>query len=214
MNVFLRKAIAEVTDPDEVRTRANELGFSNVEDGAAFCSSRELGITAESPIYCEYALSIPWIEIPKGTKVWIAPTIIRGDGADEERWVVMAFREAAGLKPDANDLLRILFDKFELRAKQDGKTELSADTELALITASLLIGSTGASQSLVLGQNLEAWAKRVDKNLADLNKFSTTAVPPGPAGGAVPPLPPLVGPAFPSDALSDNHKIDENGGAA
>lgn len=88
------------------------------------------------------------------------------------------------------------------REDKAGEVRISDNGAVTVTSPDLKLGSDSASEPFILGNKFKGWADSVDSNLAKLNAFSATAIAPGPAGGAVPPVPALVGPIFPLDGLS------------
>lgn len=144
------KATAVITDPELVLDKADEHGFSSIDDGAIYVISEEMGFTGENLIYCQYAMAFPYIRVQPKQRVWIRPTIISGDTMEnEDRWQYYAFADAGGEKPTTDDQLLIsLLNRFVGVVTKD-------DVEL------LKLGSKDASQFVIRGDEMK---KQVQKN--------------------------------------------------
>lgn len=90
-------AVAKIVDPSAVRARLSGQQYDN---GAIFVECPEMGMQGSNLIYCRYGLSLPYVKVRAGQKVWIEPTI-----HDNERWKYTGFVDCGGFSPaDADEV--------------------------------------------------------------------------------------------------------------
>ena len=72
-------AVVKISDPTLVQAR---LGSDKYDKGAIYCSIPEIGMDGTNLVYCRYGLSIPYLQVKVGWKLWVEPTI-----ENTRRWI-------------------------------------------------------------------------------------------------------------------------------
>lgn len=133
-------AIAMITDPTAVKTRAAASGWNSVPEGLIFCSIPEIGMEGVNLVPCRYALSIPYIRIQEGWKLWVEPTI-----GETDRWIYTGIRDCGGdITPDSNMQLLIQLLTQVIYATTAGTMHLSSKTA----TEAYVLGTTALPEFL------------------------------------------------------------------
>ena len=163
-------ATAMITDPSAVTAKCSALG-QVAHKGAIFCSIPELGFEGVNLVYCRYGMSIPYIQVQQGWKLWVEPTIL-----PDSRWVYTGFADCDNINPASADQFYIQLLSQVIYASTAGKIYLSSKT---------------ASEPFVKGNELKTWCEAVDASLAKLLDWAKPggtggAVAPGPTGGITP----------------------------
>jgi hypothetical protein len=154
----------------------------------------------------------------------VSPQYTRVDGTDAPDQTALA---GSGIKPVAGDIVlcadsRNSFDHsaFRIFDNNDGACPIIIAVFSQLLTRDLNLVITGdftakgkatlgeGSQKMVLGGDLETWAKAKDAEIAALYTWAATGVAPGPTGGInpFPGTPPETN--WNAATLSENHKLD------
>ncbi len=155
-------AVVKVSDPVAVQTQLAIFG-DEYDDGAIFVEIPELGLVGvENYVYCEYGLSIPYYRVNVDDEVLVEPTI-----GDDERFfytgLVGCGRPA--IAPGTTDQLKIITDTGKMTV-----TIGSITVEIDSVASTIKIGSTGASESFVLGDTLKA---EIQKNVDALDELKS-----------------------------------------
>lgn len=129
-------AKAEITDPAQVQVRCTALGLE-YNNGAIFVSIPEIGLTGRNMVLCRYGLSIPYIRIQVGWKVWVEPTV-----EGNRRFIYTGIADCGDTVPDTNTQMLIQFLSQCIYASSAGTIHFSKKT---------------ASQPFVLGTSLQSF---------------------------------------------------------
>jgi hypothetical protein len=134
-------AIAKTTDPADVEAECTSRGWQ-YDKGAIFVYIPEIGFEGTNMIYCRYALSLPYIRIQEGWKLWVEPTIWNDNG--DQRWIYSGIADCGSVNnsPDTDTQLLIQLLSQVIYANTDGEIHLSA---------------VAADEPLVLGNKLQTW---------------------------------------------------------
>lgn len=81
-------AIAAITDITAVQAKCKSMGLGDADKGSIFINIPELGFEGSMMIYCRYGMSIPYIKVIDGDKLWVEPTL---EGT--ERWIYTGFAD-------------------------------------------------------------------------------------------------------------------------
>lgn len=80
-------AIAKITDAMAVKAKTALMG-GIYDEGAIFVDIPEIQLFG---IYCRYGMSLPFVRVKSGDKLWVEPTV---DGF--ERWIYTGFADCGG----------------------------------------------------------------------------------------------------------------------
>lgn len=162
---------------------------------------------------------------------WIvSPQYTRVDGTVAPDQTALA---ANGIKPVADDIVlcaesRNAFDHSTFRIFDDNGgacpvivavfSQLATTIDDITIEGGLIVNKDAAikgkatlgtgSKKMVLGDDLQTWAQKVDAAIQALYTWGATGVAPGPSGGIVPFPGTPAAPAWQAASLSQNHKLD------
>jgi hypothetical protein len=183
MAIFSKNiATVKISDPALVKTKREAEG-RKYDKGAIYCDVPEIGIEGAYSIYCRYGLSIPYLQVKVGWKLWVEPTI---KGID--RWIYTGIADCgqdSSITPETTDGILLLLESGKI----------------------MKIGSTSATEPFTLGNKLKTWAEKVDDAIKMLLDWSMTGIAPGVAGGITPLVPvPTDYTTFGSDILSTKIK--------
>lgn len=152
-------ATAEITAPAAVSARASAEGII-AHTGAIYVSIPEMGFEAPNLIYCRYGLSLPYLKIQEGWRVWVEPTI-----DDDSRFCYTGIVDCGGdVTPADKDQMILQFAAQLIYASTAGTLHLSSDT---------------AMEPIVLGNKLLTWITTYINTIFNLHTHSFVGVAPG-----------------------------------
>lgn len=148
-------AIAKITDPIAVQNLCTSRGWS-YDNGAIFIHIPEIGFEGTNLIYCRYALSLPYIRVQVGWKLWVEPTIWNNNG--DQRWIYSGIADCGSINntPDTNTQLLIQLLSQVIYANTVGEIHLSA---------------VASDEPFVLGTALKTWFESMLYGVA--SKYNT-----------------------------------------
>lgn len=141
MAVFSKNlAVVKISNPTLVQAKREAEG-RKYDKGAIYCDIPEIGIEGAYSIYCRYGLSIPYLQVKVGWKLWVEPTI---KGID--RWIYTGIADCgqdSSITPAVTDGVIFILESGKI----------------------MKIGSTSASEAFVLGGKLKTWVDNFVTNI-------------------------------------------------
>lgn len=137
-------AVAKIVDPIAVSALAGFYGQSH--NGAIYVEVPELGFIGANLLYCRYGLSIPYISVAIGNKLWVEPTI-----SPNERWIYTGFADCQDVAPGSLDRLTIPLAAGTFAIDFGGGVIFEGDGVLKtfkLTVGSLTIDAVGTTKEL------------------------------------------------------------------
>jgi len=176
--------IAKIVDPTLVDAQASAMGLT-AHEGAIFITIPEMGLEGDNLVYCRYGLSIPYLRVKVGDKLWVEPTI------KKQRWIFTSFADCAGRVEPSSEGLVFEDDEYEITIDKTSKTMTIEIIDNASII-NLVVGGSGeirlssasASEKYVLGDTAKTELDKDEDAMTELQTALSTWVPVSTDGGA------------------------------
>lgn len=118
-------ATVKTGNPDDVKNECLGKGWT-YDKGAIFVYIPELGFEGTNYVYCRYGLSVPYLRVKDGWKVWVEPTI-----GEYDRWIYTGIADTSqdsSIDPTTDDMGLIILPEGTYHIKiGDNEIKMSAD---------------------------------------------------------------------------------------